>query len=75
VWGWWLVELQRAFSAVLLKFADGSREVYHSHAFNSRSWVVSLRGPWARTRQEYDPATHSFITMTDGRRVVATRDA
>lgn len=42
VWGYWLVELKRLFSIVLLRFAPGSRDAHHSHAFNSVSWV--LRG-------------------------------
>ena len=41
VWGYFL-EIKRLFSVVLLRFEDGSREAYHSHAFNSLSWV--LRG-------------------------------
>lgn len=40
--GYWLVEIKGLFSAVLLRFADGSRDSFHSHAFNSLSWV--LRG-------------------------------
>lgn len=42
VWGYWLVEIKSLFSIVLLRFEDGSRDAYHSHAFNSISWV--LRG-------------------------------
>lgn len=40
--GYWLVELKKLFSVVLLRFDDGSRDEFHSHAFNSLSWV--LRG-------------------------------
>jgi quercetin dioxygenase-like cupin family protein len=42
VWGFWLVELKRLFSIVLLCFEDGTRDAYHSHAFAAVSWV--LRG-------------------------------
>ena len=42
VTGYWLVEIKSLFSIVLLHFADGSREAYHSHAFNALSWL--LRG-------------------------------
>ena len=42
VWGFWLIEWKRFFSIALLCFENGSREAYHSHAFNSISWV--LRG-------------------------------
>jgi hypothetical protein len=40
VWGYWLFEIKPLFSIVLLRFEDGAREVYHSHAFNSVSWVL-----------------------------------
>lgn len=40
VTGYWLVEIKRLFSIVLLKFEDGSRDEYHNHAFNSLNWVL-----------------------------------
>jgi hypothetical protein len=43
VWGYWLVEIKSLFSIALLRFEDGSREAYHSHAFNSVSLVLSGR--------------------------------
>lgn len=42
VTGYWFMEIKRLFSVVLLKFSHGSRDTYHSHAFNSVNWV--LRG-------------------------------
>lgn len=42
VTGYWLIECKRLFSIALLKFAPGSREAFHSHAFNALSWI--LRG-------------------------------
>ena len=42
VWGLWLIESKALFSIALLCFENGSREAFHSHAFNSISWV--LRG-------------------------------
>lgn len=38
--GWWLVEFKPLFSIALLRFKDGSRESFHSHAFNSVSWLL-----------------------------------
>lgn len=38
--GYWLVEIKGLFSIVLLRFAHGSRESFHSHAFNSVSWIL-----------------------------------
>lgn len=43
VWGLFLVEIKWLFSIVLLRFEDGTREAYHSHAFNAVSWVLSGR--------------------------------
>lgn len=45
VTGYWLAEVKKLFSVALLKFENGSRESFHSHAFNSISWVLkgSLR--------------------------------
>lgn len=40
VTGYWLVEIKGLFSVVLLKFEDGSRDAYHSHAFHSLNWVL-----------------------------------
>lgn len=41
VWCWG-IESKRFGSVLLLKFGEGSREAYHTHAFNSISWL--LRG-------------------------------
>lgn len=112
VTGYWLVEIKSLFSIAILRFEDGSRDEYHSHAFNSinwvlkgrvredlidyktrfyspglipiitrrstfhrvfsfgRTWVLSFRGPWSKTWEEYDPRTTEFSTLTHGRKVV-----
>lgn len=36
----WGLELKSLFSVLLLKFESGSREAFHTHAFNSVSWVI-----------------------------------
>lgn len=36
--GFWLVECKPVGSIVLLRFSPGSREAYHSHAFNAVTW-------------------------------------
>lgn len=41
VTGYWLIEWKRVFSIALLKFGPGSRDEYHSHAFNSWSWILN----------------------------------
>jgi hypothetical protein len=111
VTGYWLAEIKSLFSIALLKFEDGSRAEYHSHAFNSLSWVLkgrlreehleepepeyhgpdllpvvtrrdtfhrvysqgttwvlTFRGPWAKTWHEYDPRTRRYSTLAHGRR-------
>lgn len=40
VTGYWLIESKKFFSIALLKFDKGSREAYHTHAFNALSWVL-----------------------------------
>lgn len=40
VWAYWLIEYKPLFSIALLKFVGNSRPVYHTHAFNSISWLL-----------------------------------
>lgn len=48
VTGYWLIEWKAGFSIALLCFSRGSREAYHSHAFNAWSWVLKgLLEQWA----------------------------
>lgn len=121
VWAYWLFEIKWLGSIVLLKFEDGSRDAFHSHAFNciswvlgpgylrentlvngvdgrllsryrnylaslvpvitrkttfhkvnsrGRTWVLSFRGPWAKTWKEYTPDTGEVVELTSGRQVV-----
>lgn len=49
VWGFWLFEIKWLGSIAILKFVGESRECYHTHAFNSLSWL--LRG---RLREEFE---------------------
>lgn len=41
VTGYWLLEVKTLFSIVLLRFNEGSREVFHSHAFNALTWFLT----------------------------------
>lgn len=43
VFAYWLFEIKFLFSIVLLRFDNGSRDAYHSHAFNCISWVMKGR--------------------------------
>jgi hypothetical protein len=111
--GFWLIEIKSLFSIALLRFGNGSRDAFHSHAFNAWSWVIkgqleeefigglghlilpswkpvytsrntfhrvrsvgttwvlTFRGPWARTWDEYLPASNRFRTLTHGRKEIA----
>lgn len=40
VTGYWLIEWKNVFSIVLLRFSKGSREAFHSHAFNAYTWWI-----------------------------------
>lgn len=42
VTAYWLIEWKGLFSVGFLRFSEGSREAYHSHAFNAVTWW--LRG-------------------------------
>jgi hypothetical protein len=117
VTGYWLIEVKWLFSIALLRFDHGSREVFHSHAFDSislvfgpgqlreeliggdvrlyrrswtpvltlrgtfhrvfsegRNWVLTFRGPWAKTWFEYDP-NGTLTELTHHRRVVWQAEA
>ncbi|HEY3496226.1 MAG TPA: hypothetical protein VGK73_16115 [Polyangiaceae bacterium] len=41
VWAHILFEIKALASVMLLRFENGSRDAYHSHAFNCVSWVLS----------------------------------
>lgn len=48
VTGFFFCEIKPLFSAVLLHFRNGTREAFHSHAFNAITWV--LRGKFEEHR-------------------------
>jgi hypothetical protein len=62
VTGYFLIEWKAGFSIVLLHFRAGSREAFHSHAFNALTWW--LKGSvkemfpnlsWYRWRPSFRP--------------------
>lgn len=71
--GFWLIEAKKLFSVALLKFSNGSREAYHSHAFNSVSWLLKgelveehiLTGLNTPTIAVYKPSFKPIITKRD----------
>ncbi len=51
VWAYILFEIKPVASVMLLRFENGTRDAFHSHAFNAVSWV--LRGKLREhTREE-----------------------
>jgi len=46
------------------------RPTFHRVKSEGTTWVLSFRGPWTRTWNEYDPKTDRFSTLTHGRKVV-----
>lgn len=68
VWGLFLIEAKRAFSVVVLRFDDGARDAYHTHAFNAYSWV--LRGKLIEhmidgSENVYTPSIRPIFTARD----------
>jgi len=48
VTGFWLIEIKSLFSIVLLRFSKGTRENFHSHAFNAVTWFL-----WGSVEEEH----------------------
>jgi hypothetical protein len=71
VWAYWLCEFKSLFSVVLLRFDNGTRDAYHSHAFDAVSWVlrgrlveicIGCQTPGIRT---YTPHVRPIVTRRD----------
>jgi hypothetical protein len=71
VWAHWLIEMKGLFSIVLLRFEDGSRDAYHSHSFNSVSWV--LRGKLFEIIPYLDPSMARLLVHAPSWKPVITR--
>lgn len=39
--GFWVIRIKWLFTIAFLRFGKGSREAFHSHAFNSWSWLLT----------------------------------
>lgn len=69
VTGYWLIEYKPLFSIVLLKFEGKSRDAFHTHAFNSLSWLISgqLFEQFLKKNltKSYFPSIMPFITRKD----------
>jgi len=68
VWGYWLIEAKRVLSIAILRLENGSREAFHTHAFNSVSWVLAGRLTEHHLDgriDEYRPSLRPIITRRD----------
>lgn len=60
VWAYVLLEWKAVGSIMLLRFENGSRDAYHSHAFHCVSWLLS--GGLVETRIEFKDGGNRFST-------------
>jgi hypothetical protein len=68
VHGLYIIEIKSLFSIILLRFSNGSREAYHSHAFNCFSWILSgkLKEHHKSGKENWiTPSWKSFCTFRD----------
>lgn len=52
----YLVEIKPLFSIVLLRFGAGSREAFHSHAFNALTWWIK-----GKVREDFADGSESIF--------------
>jgi hypothetical protein len=64
VTGFFFVEIKPLFSVVLLRFRNGTREAFHSHAFNA--WTFWLSGRVREHRLD-DPRIPRAVTVREYR--------
>lgn len=69
VTGYFLIEWKKLFSVGLLRFNEGSREAYHSHAFNALTWWLSGKVTEQKlnviNEKEYSPSIIPKYTTRD----------
>lgn len=78
VTGFFLVEIKPLFSIALLRFAQGTREAFHRHAFNAVTlWLTGrvvehhLNG----TQTEWTPGQWKYTRRKTFHKVFAVRDS
>jgi hypothetical protein len=49
------------------------RSLMHKVVSRGRSWVLTFRGPWSKTWNEYLPATGQTIALTEGRKTICMK--
>lgn len=75
VWAHWLIEIKGLFSIALLRFEDGTRDAFHSHAFNCVSWVLSgkLIEHYGPNSPEREATGKRFVVHRPRLRPIVTR--
>ncbi len=63
VWGLWFLEIKSLFSIVLLRFENGTRDAYHSHAFSCYSWVLKGKLIENHLGTPHVPDVHTFSLL------------
>ena len=54
--GYFLIEIKSLFSVVLLRFNEGGREAFHTHAFNALTWFLA----GDMEEEDYDGRFHTY---------------
>ncbi len=72
VWAHWLFESKRWGSIVLLRFENGSRDAYHSHAFHCVSWLLS--GGLVEDRIEPADEATTYTYLPGAYPIITTRE-
>lgn len=74
-----LCEFKSLFTIALLKFNKGSREAYHTHAFNALTWFLEGKMTEVDISQQYQKYKRSlvpkFTSKDKNHRVVAHKDS
>lgn len=68
VTGYWLVEIKSLFSIAFLKFENGTRDAYHSHAFNCVSWLLS-----GKLEENFEDEKRKPITYVSSLKPIVTK--
>lgn len=62
--GLFVIEIKSLFSIVFLKFKKGTREAFHSHAFNAYSWFITGKVEESRLNIETGEVTKKIFKPT-----------
>lgn len=77
--GYFLIEIKSLFSIALLKFNEGRREQFHTHAFHALTWFIKGELTEEKvdgTRSIYKKSLWpKFTSKANNHRVIATKDS